>query len=76
MWYINGWVESLVLRREARDFFYKEIRQETDRITIALKIEPREYTIASNHLMLTSEHTVNEIERKARKVMSMLKSLN
>lgn len=47
MWYINGRVESLVLRREARDFFYKEIRQETDRITIALKIEPREYTIAS-----------------------------
>ena len=22
MWYINGWVESLVLRRKARDFFY------------------------------------------------------
>lgn len=33
----------------------------------------REYTIAGNHLMLTSEHTVREIELKARKVMGMLK---
>ena len=33
----------------------------------------REYTIAGNHLMLTSEHTVKEIEQKARKVMGMLK---
>ena len=33
----------------------------------------REYTIARNHLMLTSEHTAKEIERKARKVMGMLK---
>lgn len=33
----------------------------------------RDYTIAGNHLMLTSEHTVKEIEQKARKVMGMLK---
>jgi len=33
----------------------------------------REYTIAGNHLTLTSEHTAAVIERKARKVMSMLK---
>lgn len=33
----------------------------------------REYTIAGNHLMLTSEHTVKEIEQKARKVLGMLK---
>ena len=33
----------------------------------------REYTSAGNHLMLTSEHTVNEIAQKARKVMGMLK---
>ena len=33
----------------------------------------RKYTIAGNHLMLTSEHTVKEIEQKARKVMGMLK---
>ena len=33
----------------------------------------REYTIAGNHLMLTSEHTVKTIEQKARKVMGMLK---
>lgn len=33
----------------------------------------REYIIAGNHLMLTSEHTVREIEQKARKVMGMLK---
>jgi hypothetical protein len=31
----------------------------------------REYTIAGNHLMLTSEHTAREIEQKAKKVMSM-----
>lgn len=33
----------------------------------------REYTIAGNHLTLTSEHVVREIEKKARKVMGMLK---
>ena len=33
----------------------------------------REYTIAGNHLMLTSERTAREIEQKARKVMGMLK---
>ena len=33
----------------------------------------REYTIAGNHLMLTSEHTASKIEQKARKVMGMLK---
>ncbi|MDO4318199.1 MAG: hypothetical protein Q4C48_08340 [Lachnospiraceae bacterium] len=33
----------------------------------------REYTIAGNHLMLTSEHTAKEIERKAKKVLGMLK---
>ena len=33
----------------------------------------REYTIAGNHLMLTSEHTAREIEQKAGKVMGMLK---
>ncbi len=33
----------------------------------------REYTISGNHLMLTSEHTANEIEQKARKVLGMLK---
>ena len=33
----------------------------------------REYTIAGNHMMLTSEHTAREIETKARKVLGMLK---
>lgn len=33
----------------------------------------REYTIAGNHLMLTSEYTARVIEQKARKVMAMLK---
>lgn len=32
-----------------------------------------EYTIAGNHLMLTSEHTAEIIEQKARKVLAMLK---
>lgn len=33
----------------------------------------REYTIAGNHLMLTSEHTAEIIKQKARKVFAMLK---
>ncbi len=33
----------------------------------------REYTIAGNHLMLTSKHTAKEVEQKAKKVMGMLK---
>ena len=33
----------------------------------------REYTIAGNHMKVTSEHAVKEIERKARKVLSLLK---
>lgn len=33
----------------------------------------REYTIAGNHLMLTSEHVARTIEKKAKKVMGMLK---
>lgn len=33
----------------------------------------REYTIAGNHLMLTSERLVAEIERKARRVSGMLR---
>ncbi len=33
----------------------------------------REYTIAGNHLMLTSEHTAKKIEQKAKKVLGMLK---
>ena len=33
----------------------------------------REYTIAGNHLMMTSEHTARTIEQKAKKVMAMLK---
>ncbi len=33
----------------------------------------RKYTIAGNHLRLTSEHTAKVIEQKARKVLGMLK---
>ena len=33
----------------------------------------REYKIANNHLMLTSEQNVKVIERKAKKVRGMLK---
>lgn len=36
------------------------------------KIE-RKYTIANNHLRVTSEHSAIEIEKKAKKVMNMLK---
>ena len=33
----------------------------------------REYTIAGNHLMVTSEHIAKTIEKKAKKVLKMLK---
>lgn len=33
----------------------------------------RKYTIANNHLTVTSEHSALEIEKKAKKVMNMLK---
>ena len=44
-----------------------------DMFPITKEYIEREYTIAGNHLMLTSEHTIKEIEQKARKVMGMLK---
>ena len=44
-----------------------------DMFPITEKYIEREYTIAGNHLMLTSEHTAREIEQKARKVMGLLK---
>ena len=44
-----------------------------DMFPITEKYIEREYTIGGNHRLLTSEHTVNEIEQKARKVMGMLK---
>ena len=44
-----------------------------DMFPISNEYIEREYTIAGNHLMLTSEHTAKEIEQKAKKVMGMLK---
>lgn len=44
-----------------------------DMFPITEKYIEREYTIAGNHMMLTSEHVVKEIEKKARKVVGMLK---
>ena len=44
-----------------------------DMFPITEKYIEREYTIAGNHLTLTSEHAAREIEQKARKVMGMLK---
>lgn len=44
-----------------------------DMFPITMKYIEREYTIAGNHLILTSEHTAKEIEQKAKKIMGMLK---
>ena len=44
-----------------------------DMFPIMVEYIEREYTIAGNHLMLTSEHAAREIEKKAKKVMGMLK---
>ena len=40
-----------------------------DMFPITKEYIEREYTIAGNHLMLTSEHTAKVIEQKARKVL-------
>lgn len=44
-----------------------------DMFPITSEYIEREYTIAGNHLMLTSEHVVRKIEQKAKKVLGMLK---
>ncbi len=44
-----------------------------DMFPITEKYIEREYTIAGNHLMLTSEHIARTVEQKARKVMNLLK---
>lgn len=44
-----------------------------DMFPIAKKYIEREYTISGNHLTLTSEHTQKEIERKAKRVLSLIK---
>ena len=44
-----------------------------DMFHITEKYIERKYTIANNHLTVTSEHSAIEIEKKAKKVMNMLK---
>ena len=44
-----------------------------DMFPITEKYIEREYTIAGNNLLLTSEHTVREIDHKARRVLGLLK---
>jgi len=44
-----------------------------DMFPITEEYVEREYTVAGNHLMVTSEKTRREIERKAKKVVGMLK---
>ena len=44
-----------------------------DMFPIIEKYIAREYTIANNQMKVTSEHSAMEIEKKARKVMNMLK---
>ena len=33
----------------------------------------REYTISGNHMVLSSEHTINDINKKAKKIKAMIK---
>lgn len=44
-----------------------------DMFPITKKYIEREYTISGNHLILTSEHVVKEIDKKARKILALLK---
>lgn len=45
-----------------------------DMFPITEKYIERTYTIDNNHLIVTSEHSALEIEKKAKKVMNMLKN--
>ena len=60
MWYINGRVESLPLTNMRYISGWVE--------SIVLRRKAEDFSV-----MRTSEHTVKEIERKAKKVMGMLK---
>ncbi len=44
-----------------------------DMFPITEKYIEREYTIGSNHLRLTSDKAIKEIDKKARKVLGMIK---
>ncbi len=44
-----------------------------DMFPVVDKYVEREYTIAGNHLKITSEHLAMEIDKKARKVLTLLK---
>ena len=44
-----------------------------DMFPISEEYIEREYRIAGNHMMLASEHVINDVEQKARKVVAMLK---
>ena len=44
-----------------------------DMFPITEKYIERKYTISGEHLRVTSQHTVREIDKKARKVLGMLK---
>lgn len=44
-----------------------------DMFPITSQYIEREYTIAGNHLKITSEHLAKKIDKKARKVLSLLK---
>lgn len=41
--------------------------------TITEKYMEREYTIAENYILITSKHISRKIEKKAKKVLKMLK---
>ena len=45
-----------------------------DIFPITEKYIDREYTIAGNHLKITAIHSVNEIEKKAKKVIKLIKN--
>ena len=44
-----------------------------DMFPITSQYIEREYTIAGNHLKITSEHLAKKIDKKSRKVLSLLK---
>lgn len=53
--------------------WFRKLYTIQDMFPITEKYIEREYTIAGNHLMVTSEHVARTIEQKAKKVLKMLK---
>ena len=75
-------IEKVILKRRKCDILMIA-KLDDDRTSVFLiqdmfpvleKYIERKYTIAGNHLVLTSEHVVRQLEKKERKVLKLIKN--